>query len=141
LTIGNDERAECAQALQCLVSMLLSSLCVDWGTRELSITSLDLLRLPDEVLEQVALVLCQEKVFGLRNNVANVGNESLALGGELGGRAGEGLGGEKAVERDVDLLVLRAKLLAVVKRLKAVHRGGVHTDGTLPDWKAFHRCC
>lgn len=65
LAIGDDERAESSKTLQCLIAMLLGSLGTDRRTRDGSFTSLDLLCLPDEVLEKVAFVLAQEEVFGL----------------------------------------------------------------------------
>jgi hypothetical protein len=62
--------------------------------------------LPDEVLEEIALVLGKEEVFGLLDDVADIGNEAFALGGESCVRLGKSLGGKEAVERDIDLLVL-----------------------------------
>lgn len=63
--------------------MLLSDLLVDGGAGDINSLGVELLRLPNEVLEQVALVLGQKEILGLLNDLACVGDESLSLRGEL----------------------------------------------------------
>jgi hypothetical protein len=75
LAIRDNERAECAKTLQRLVGVLLGSVLVDWSVWEGSIRTSDLLRLPDEVLEEVALVLCEKEVFGLLDYIAEIGDQ------------------------------------------------------------------
>lgn len=110
--------------------MLLGSLLVNWSTWESSISTVDLLRLPDEVLKKIALVLLEEKILGLGNYIAEVCDQSLTFGGELLGRGRESFRFEEAIESDVDLLVL-----SVISTLMPVHLEKL-TDGTLPAWKA-----
>lgn len=57
LTVRNYERAECPQAFQSLVAVLLSRIFVDWCSWQLGLTTRDLASLVDEILQQVALVL------------------------------------------------------------------------------------
>jgi hypothetical protein len=64
------------------------------------------LRLPDEVLQKIALVLGQKEILGLVDNLPCVGDKDLALRRQLIRRRGECLGLEEAVEGDVDLGVL-----------------------------------
>lgn len=106
LAVGDDQRAERAKTLQCLVAVLLGCILVDrcaWGC---GIATADLLGLPDEVLQHVAVVLGQEHVLCLLDDISKVCDQGLAFGRELGGRARDRLGRQKAVEGDVDLLVL-----------------------------------
>jgi len=86
--------------------MLFSGVLVDGSIREFCVSTLNLLRLPNEILEEVALVLGEEKVFGLLDYVAEIGDQCLTLSREFLGWIGNWLGLEKAVECDVDLLVL-----------------------------------
>jgi hypothetical protein len=127
LTVGDDERAEGSQTLQSLVSMLLRGVLINRCTWKRSIVGLDLLCLPNEVLEQVALVLGEEEIFGLLDDVANIGNEAFALSGESCVGLAEGLGGKEAVERDIDLLVLCGTVLAMVLRMVEVSKQ-THSD-------------
>ena len=70
LTVGKNKRAEGAETVEGLVAVLLSSVLVDRGVRSAGIGAGDLLSLPNEVLEEVALVLGQEQKLGLLNNLA-----------------------------------------------------------------------
>jgi hypothetical protein len=83
LTVGKDERAEGAQTVKGLVTVLLGSVFVDGSVRSSGVGARDLLSLPNEVLEEVALVLGQEQKLGLLNNLAQVTNELLTLCREL----------------------------------------------------------
>lgn len=74
LTVGDQQGAEGAQTLDGLVAMLLSHLLVDRGTGNIDSLGVEFLSLPNEVLEQVALVLGQQKVLGLLDDIARVGN-------------------------------------------------------------------
>jgi hypothetical protein len=54
--------------------MLFSSVLVDRSTREAGIAAIEILGLPDEVLEQIALVFGEEKVFRLSDDLFEIGN-------------------------------------------------------------------
>jgi hypothetical protein len=82
LAVGDDEGAKSPQAVQSLVAVLLGRLVVNGGARKGSVSTSDVLGAPDEVLEELALVLGQEKELCLLDNVAEIGNELLALGTE-----------------------------------------------------------
>lgn len=69
-------------------------------------TALDLLRLPDEVLEEVSIVLVQDKGLGLVDDFPEIQDQPSTLGGQADGRVGQGARGHEAVQRNVDLLVL-----------------------------------
>jgi len=83
LTVGKNERAEGAKTVESLVAVLLSGVLVDRRVRSAGIGARDLLSLPNEVLEEVALVLGQEQQLGLLNDLAQVTNELLTLCREL----------------------------------------------------------
>lgn len=79
MAIGDDESAESPETLKRLLSMLLRGLPIDrclWGLR---IAASDLLSLPDEVLEEIALVLREEKDLRLLDYIAEVSNKLAAL--------------------------------------------------------------
>ena len=84
LTIGKHQRAECSQSFESLVAMLLSSTFVDRCSWQLGLTSGNLASLVDEILQQVAFVLCQEKNLGLLDNIAKVSHEMTTFFRELG---------------------------------------------------------
>lgn len=106
LTVGDQQSPESAQALKGLVSVLLRSLLINGRTRHRNGLGIELLSLPDEILQQVSLVLGQEKFLGLVDNIANVANKRLSFGGELVRRPRQGRGREETVQGDVDLIVL-----------------------------------
>lgn len=84
LTVGEYERAECPQAFQSLITVLLSGVFVDWCSRELGLTTGDLACLVNEILQQVALVLGQKKNLGLLDDIAKVRDQVTAFFRELG---------------------------------------------------------
>jgi hypothetical protein len=57
LAIGDNKRAQGSQALQSLIAVLLRSLLVNRSIGKSGISAIDLLRLPDEILKEIALVL------------------------------------------------------------------------------------
>ena len=105
LSIGDDELAQSSQTIKRLIAVLLSSVLVDWRTWNSSASAIDILGLPCEVLEQVALVLCEKEDLGLLDNIAEVVDQSLTLCGELLGWAGQVPLVEEAIERNINLLV------------------------------------
>lgn len=134
LAIGDDQGPQSAQPLQCLVAMLLSGLLVHWGIGCANSLGVELCSLPDKVLKQIALVLGQQEVLGLGDNFAEIFYESLSLRRELVCGRAEGLGGEEAVESNIDLVVLARER---VRNSQLASRYGLqHTDGTLPFWNA-----
>ena len=64
--------------------MLLSRIFVDGYSRQLGLTAGDLASLVDKILQQVALVLGQEKDFGLLDDIAKVSDKVTAFLGEFG---------------------------------------------------------
>lgn len=64
--------------------------------------------LPNEVLNQVAVILGQQKLLGKLDNLPRILHQQLSIVGELVGRAAEGPGLQKAVQGNVDLFVLQA---------------------------------
>lgn len=63
--------------------MLLRSFPVDWRTRLCRVTTANLLCLPDEVLEEIVLVLREKKDLSLLDNISQITNELLAFWREL----------------------------------------------------------
>ena len=55
--------------------MLLGCSLIDGCSWTLGAAASEILCLPDEVLEQISLVLCEEQNLGLFNNVTKVANE------------------------------------------------------------------
>ena len=152
LAIGDNKRAQGSQTLQSLIAVLLRSLLVNGSIGKSGISAIDLLRLPDEVLKEIALVLGQEKVFGLFDDVTEICHKILTFGREFLGRAGECSGFQEAVKSYVNLLVLQTRLafetevrgvitygrnfacLESWKRLLVVHGRGFdgHAPETIP---------
>lgn len=64
--------------------MLLSCVFVDRRSWQLGVTTRDLASLVDEILQQVAFVLCQKKNLGLLDNIAKVSHEMTTFFRELG---------------------------------------------------------
>lgn len=87
LAIGDEQSAQRPQTLQSLFAILLHALLVGGGIGQVDRLGIPLLGLPDEVLDQIALVLGKDQVLGLLDDIAGVGDESLALVGELLRRA------------------------------------------------------
>ena len=106
LTIRDDQRAKCAETIQSLIAMLLGSILINWRTRKRGVCSADLLRLPDEVLEKIAFVLCEEEVFRLLDDVTEISDQSLSFARKLVGWFRESLRFHEAIESNVDLLIL-----------------------------------
>lgn len=106
LAVGDEKCSEGAEALKSLVAVLLSSLLVNGGIGLLRIARADLLSLPDEVLNEVALVLGEKQELGLLNDLLEVTGELLALSGELLAGRCQALPVVGSVQRDINLLVL-----------------------------------
>ena len=83
LSIGDHQCTQGLQALSGLAGILLASFLVDREVGALSITSGDLLSLPDEVLDEFTLVLHQQHLLSGVNDIAQVGHKGLSIGGEL----------------------------------------------------------
>jgi hypothetical protein len=105
LTVGDEERSEGSQTLESLLAMLLGSLLVERSVDVGRVGGADLLCLPDEVLEEITVVLGEKEELGLLNDVLEVSDELLAVGGQLLVGLVEVLPFERRVQRDVDLLV------------------------------------
>lgn len=80
LAIGDDQLTENTKTLESLVAVLLGGVLVNWHIDSLRVTRADLLRLPDEVLEDVAFVLGEKKLLGLLDHIAQISDELLAVG-------------------------------------------------------------
>jgi len=70
LAVGDDQGSKGPQPLEGLVSMLLCCFLVDRRTGNTDSLGVKLLGLPNEVLEQISVVLGQEKVFRLFHNLS-----------------------------------------------------------------------
>lgn len=105
LSVGDDKLAQSLETLSCLTAVLLRGVLVDWRAWEAGVSAIDALGLPCKVLKQVALVLREKKVLGLLDNVAEVVDQGLSLGGKLLGWASHEPLVEEAVESDINLLV------------------------------------
>lgn len=79
---------------------------VDWSSGSLDALGVELLRLPDEILQEIAVVLGEHQIFRLFDDFSDIVNELLAFGGEPRRRIGERPGREEAVQGHVDLVVL-----------------------------------
>jgi hypothetical protein len=60
LAIGNDERAKRSDAAEYFIAMLLGNVLLHRGRWQLGVLDVDLLRVPDELLEEISLVLGEE---------------------------------------------------------------------------------
>lgn len=74
MTVGEDEGPERSQTIQRLIAVLSRGILIDGGAGKLSIATGHLLRLPDEVLQQVAGVLGEKHVLGLLDHITAIGN-------------------------------------------------------------------
>ena len=79
LAIGDDQCAQCAKAVQGLVAVLLGSVLVNRGTWNLCVAAIQVLGLPDEVLEEVTLILAQQQMLGLFDDIAEIGDQDTAF--------------------------------------------------------------
>lgn len=82
LPIGDDEGSKTAKTTQSFISVLLRLFTADGRSGTGGISAFDLLCLPDEILEQVALVLGQEEVLRLFNDISEIGDETSAFSRE-----------------------------------------------------------
>jgi hypothetical protein len=62
--------------------------------------------LPNEVLNQVALILGKQKVLGVADHFFGVCNQNLAVLGQFLRGVADWFGGKKAVQGNIDLIVL-----------------------------------
>lgn len=97
LAVGDEQLTECSQALQSLVGLLLGTLLVNGNIWLLCGSAANLLGLPDEILKQVALVLCENENLGRLNDVLDVASDLLTLGRKFLRRCSEHLGFKRAV--------------------------------------------
>lgn len=72
LTIGDDERAESSETVECFISMLLCGLLSNWRTWQRCISTIDVLRSPDEILKEIAFVLGEEKMLCLLHYIPEI---------------------------------------------------------------------
>ena len=86
MTVGNEESSQCAQSLESVVTILLRDILANRSIGGADGLRIKLGSLPDEVLNQVALVFGQQKILGLLNDFSRIFDKDLALGGELFGR-------------------------------------------------------
>jgi uncharacterized membrane protein len=83
LAVGDEQRAESAETVEGLVTMLLCGVLVHGGVGKRGIAAVDLLSLPDEVLEKVALVFCEKEDLGLLDDLLQVTDKRLSFSREL----------------------------------------------------------
>ena len=83
LAVGNQQGTQGAESIESIVTVLLSGGLVDGSSWQPSSTAVQLLGVPDEVLEQVALVFGEEQDLGVLDHIAKVTNQGAALSREL----------------------------------------------------------
>lgn len=83
LAVGDEQSTKGSQSLEGIVAITLGRVLVGGLGRTLDALGVKVSRLPDKVLEEVALVLGQQKLLGELDNLARVTDELLALPGEL----------------------------------------------------------
>jgi hypothetical protein len=106
LTVGDDECSKSAESLERLLAVLLSSVLVEWCRDTLRVDLTKVLGLPDEVLEEITLVLGEDQKLGLLNDISEIGDQLLTVLRQLGVGLLEAVPLECAVHGDIDLLVL-----------------------------------
>lgn len=107
LAVGDDELTESAQTLNGLLAVLLCSLLVDWSAWRLCVASTNTLCLPDEILDEVALVLGQQQDLGLLDGGTEIGDQLLAILRELGRWRLQRSPRKSSVQCNINLLVGR----------------------------------
>lgn len=83
LAVGDQQSSQGPETFEGLVAMALRSVLVNGRIRRANRIGVEVLRLPDEVLQQVALVLGQKQVLGLFDDISNISDELPALSREL----------------------------------------------------------
>lgn len=84
LTIGENQRSECSETVECLVAVLLCSCTVNGSIGSTSATTRNGLALPDEILNEIALVLAKKQHLSFFDDIPQVSNEIATLVRELG---------------------------------------------------------
>ena len=105
LAVGDQQLAEGPQALQSLLAIALSLVLGDGRVGTLNILVVVAGGLPDEVLQQVAIVLGQKQLLGLLDDVPGVLDEVLAFFRELVRGTRQGAGAKERVQGDIDLFI------------------------------------
>ena len=110
LAVGDDESAERPEAFERLLTLLLRGLLLDGQIWLLGVAAANGLRLPDEVLKQVALILGEKQDLRLFDDIAQVGNKHSAFFGQILRGLAERAPLQGGVHCHIDLLVLRCLL-------------------------------
>lgn len=105
-SVRDEELSQGLQTLESLATVLLSGLLVNRHIRLVGLTGIEMRGIPDEFLEQVAVILGEPELFRLINDVTQILNEPLAFAGEFFGGRGESLRLESAVQCDITLPIL-----------------------------------
>lgn len=106
LAVGDDQLPKGSETLEGLIAISLRSVLANGCVGSVDTLGIEVGGLPDEVLDQVALIPGQEEVLGLIDDFTSILDESLALWRELLRVASEGARSQEAAEGDVDLVVL-----------------------------------
>lgn len=72
MAVGDEKRSKSLQTLKCFVSVLFGSVLVGWSTWKFGISTIEMLSIPDKVLEQIALILAQKQELGLSDNFLQI---------------------------------------------------------------------
>lgn len=83
MAVRDDQGAQGAETFEGVVAMLSRGFFVNGCLRGLGVAASDLLGLPDEVLEEVTLVLGKQQRLCLFNDVLEVRDQGLAFGRQL----------------------------------------------------------
>jgi hypothetical protein len=80
LSIGDNEGSESAQTLKRLITVSLRGFLIDGSIGRGHRLGVELLCLPNEILQEVAIVLGQQEVFGLCHYVPDIIHKLPSIG-------------------------------------------------------------
>lgn len=80
MTVGYDQRAEGLETVERIFAVLLRLATMDLCAGSTSAAAVDATGLPDEVLDEVALILCEKKCLCILNYITQVVDQMLTLG-------------------------------------------------------------
>jgi hypothetical protein len=109
LPVGDDQRPKGSSASEHFIALLLGNILLHWRGWELGVLDVDLFGVPNELLQEISLILREKQELGLLHNVSEVSHKLLAFCRELLRRSAQFTRFQRAVQRNVDLLVLNLR--------------------------------
>lgn len=107
LAVCDEQSAQSSQTLESFILVSRRGVLGQRSVWRLEALGIVVRSLPNKVLNQVAVILGQQKLLCEPHNLSRILDEHLSIGGELVGRLAEGPGLQKAVQGNVDLFVLK----------------------------------